>query len=61
MEDIDMKLTEYENEIKDLKKDKSLRDEKDYKKGYTCPWRKHNHSSAPKPPTAPEHHPTHNL
>ena len=60
MEDIDIKLTAYENEIKGLKKDKFLRDEKDYKKGYTYPWCKQNHNSTLKSTTAPEQHQTHN-
>lgn len=49
----DLKLTEYDNEIQDLKKNKFLRDERDYKNGYTYPWCKHNHSSAPRPPHCP--------
>ncbi|KAL7384683.1 hypothetical protein ABVT39_006705 [Epinephelus coioides] len=58
MEDIDMKLTEHENEIKDLKKEKFIRDEKDYKKGYIYPWCKNNQSPTKPPLSVPAQHPT---
>lgn len=40
MEEIDVKLIEYEQEIKEQKKKKFLRDEKDYKIGHVYFWSK---------------------
>lgn len=46
MEEIDLRLTEYENEIKKkpLKRTKFLRDERDYRKGFIYPWSKDTHN-----------------
>lgn len=49
MEEIDLRLAEYENEIKD---------ERDYKKGFIYPWSKDTHNSVINAATTTEPHQT---